>query len=170
MISTLFSSIIFLNKFLLQQSPRTGIIKEISGYFLVIIFVISNKFFSLESMYGNNEKKINIAIYESPGSLKYYASMDGTYPASEEISRLKGKTTAGLPYTTDELRDMAFSGDNPNQGILTLPSVVLLKGGVPIILKDGTHIGGVGVSGASGGFDKNCAEKAVEIAKNIMVE
>ena len=40
----------------------------------------------------------------------------------------------------------------------------------PIILKDGTHIGGVGVSGASGGFDKNCAEKAVEIAKNIMVE
>ena len=39
-----------------------------------------------------------------------------------------------------------------------------------IILKDGTHIGGVGVSGASGGFDKNCAEKAVEIAKNIMVE
>ena len=118
----------------------------------------------------NNEKKINIAIYESPGSLKYYASMDGTYPASEEISRLKGKTTAGLPYTTDELRDMAFSGDNPNQGLLTLPSVVLLKGGVPIILKDGTHIGGVGVSGASGGFDKNCAEKAVEIAKNIMVE
>ena len=34
---------------------------------------------------GDN-KKINIAIYESPGSLKYYASMDGTYPASEEIS------------------------------------------------------------------------------------
>ena len=29
--------------------------------------------------------KVNIAIYESPGSLKYYSSMDGTYPASEEI-------------------------------------------------------------------------------------
>ena len=117
-----------------------------------------------------DNKKINIAIYESPGSLKYYASMDGTYPASEEISRLKGKTTAGLPYSTDELRDMAFSGNNPNQGLLTLPTVVLLKGGVPIILKDGAHVGGVGVSGASGGFDKRCAEEAVKIAKNIMVE
>ena len=114
--------------------------------------------------------KVNIAIYESPGALKYYVSMDGTYPASEEISRLKGKTTAGLPYSTDELRDMAFSGDNPNQGLLTLPTVVLLKGGVPIILKDGTHVGGVGVSGSSGGFDKKCAEEAVNIAKNIMVE
>ena len=64
--------------------------------------------------------KVNIAIYESPGSLKYYSSMDGTYPASEEISRLKGKTSAGLPYSTAELRDMAFEGDSANNGILTL--------------------------------------------------
>ena len=90
--------------------------------------------------------KVNIAIYESPGSLKYYSSMDGTYPASEEISRLKGKTSAGLPYSTAELRDMAFEGDSANNGILTLPGVVLIKGGVPIILDDGYHIGGVGVS------------------------
>ena len=97
--------------------------------------------------------KVNIAIYESPGSLKYYASMDGTYPASEEISRLKGKTSAGLPYSTAELRDMAFEGDSANNGILTLPGVILLKGGFPIILDDGTHVGGVGVSGDSGGND-----------------
>ena len=48
--------------------------------------------------------------------------------------------------------------------------LILLKGGVPIILKDGAHVGGVGVSGASGGFDKRCAEEAVKIAKSIMVE
>ena len=104
--------------------------------------------------------KVNIAIYESPGSLKYYASMDGTYPASEEISRLKGKTSAGLPYSTAELRDMAFEGDSANNGILTLPGVILLKGGFPIILDDGTHVGGVGVSGDSGGNDENCAKIA----------
>ena len=113
--------------------------------------------------------KVNIAIYESPGSLKYYASMDGTYPASEEISRLKGKTSAGLPYSTAELRDMAFEGDSANNGILTLPGVILLKGGFPIILDDGTHIGGVGVSGDSGGNDENCAKIASEVAKKIMV-
>ena len=113
--------------------------------------------------------KVNIAIYESPGSLKYYASMDGTYPASEEISRLKGKTSAGLPYSTAELRDMAFEGDSANNGILTLPGVILLKGGFPIILDDGTHIGGVGVSGDSGGNDENCAKIASEVAKKLMV-
>ena len=30
--------------------------------------------------------------------------------------------------------------------------------------------GGVGVSGANGEFDKKCAEEAVKVAKNIMVE
>ena len=113
--------------------------------------------------------KVNIAIYESPGSLKYYASMDGTYPASEEISRLKGKTSAGLPYSTAELRDMAFEGDSANNGILTLPGVILLKGGFPIILDDGTHVGGVGVSGDSGGNDENCAKIASEVAKKLLV-
>ena len=113
--------------------------------------------------------KVNIAIYESQGSLKYYASMDGTYPASEEISRLKGKTSAGLPYSTAELRDMAFEGDSANNGILTLPGVILLKGGFPIILDDGTHVGGVGVSGDSGGNDENCAKIASEVAKKLMV-
>jgi len=113
--------------------------------------------------------KVNIAIYESPGSLKYYASMDGTYPASEEISRLKGKTSAGLPYSTAELRDMAFEGDSADNGILTLPGVILLKGGFPIILDDGTHVGGVGVSGDSGGNDENCAKIASEVAKKLMV-
>ncbi|MDC3320915.1 heme-binding protein, partial [Hyphomicrobiales bacterium] len=100
----------------------------------------------------------------------YYVSMDGTYPASEEISRLKGKTSAGLPYTTAELSDMAFEGDSANNGILTLPGVVLLKGGVPIILDDGTHIGGVGVSGDSGGNDENCAKIASDIAKKLMAK
>ena len=97
-----------------------------------------------------NGWKINIAIFESPGALKYYASMDGTYPASEEISRLKGKTSAGLPFSTKELAQMAFNNDDKNEGIATIPDIALLPGGVPIILKNGYHLGGVGVSGSSG--------------------
>lgn len=148
----------------------TGLSAEIIKKPIITLEVAKLMADSCLQLAKENNKKINIAIYESPGALKYYASMDGTYPASEEISRLKGKTTAGLPYSTDTLRDMAFNGDSPNQGILTLPTIVLLKGGVPIILKNGYHVGGVGVSGANGGFDKECAETAVEIAVNIMVE
>ena len=109
-----------------------------------------------------NGWKINIAIFESPGALKYYASMDGTYPASEEISRLKGKTSAGLPFSTKELAQMAFNNDDKNEGIATIPDIALLPGGVPIILKNGYHLGGVGVSGSSGSNDEKCAFRAVK--------
>ena len=43
----------------------------------------------------------------------------------------------------------------------------MLKGGFPIILDDGTHVGGVGVSGDSGGNDENCAKIASEVAKKL---
>ena len=109
-----------------------------------------------------NGWKINIAIFESPGALKYYASMDGTYPASEEISRLKGKTSAGLPFSTKELAQMAFNNDDKNEGIATIPDIALLPGGVPIILKNGYHLGGVGVSGSSGSNDEKCDFRAIE--------
>ena len=109
-----------------------------------------------------NGWKINIAIFESPGALKYYASMDGTYPASEEISRLKGKTSAGLPFSTKELAQMTFNNDDKNEGIASIPNIALLPGGAPIILKNGYHLGGVGVSGSSGSNDEKCAFKAIE--------
>tara|TARA_Y100001970_G_scaffold36041_1_gene44560 strand:+ start:2513 stop:3016 length:504 start_codon:yes stop_codon:yes gene_type:complete len=114
--------------------------------------------------------KINIAIFESPGALKYYASMDGTYPASEEISRLKGKTSAGLPFTTKELAQMAFNNEDKNEGIATIPNIALLPGGAPIILKNGYHLGGVGVSGSSGSNDEKCAIKAIERGLKIIYE
>ena len=48
-----------------------------------------------------NGWKINLAIFESPGALKYYASMDGTYPASEEISRFARALTPALTPDMD---------------------------------------------------------------------
>ncbi len=117
-----------------------------------------------------NGWKINIAIFESPGALKYYASMDGTYPASEEISRLKGKTSAGLPFSTKELAQMAFDNENKNEGIVTIPDIALLPGGAPIILRNGYHLGGVGVSGSSGSNDEKCAFKAIEKGLEVIYD
>ncbi|MBP57271.1 MAG: hypothetical protein CML89_06160 [Rhodobiaceae bacterium] len=118
----------------------------------------------------DNGWKINIAIFESPGALKYYASMDGTYPASEEISRLKGKTSAGLPFSTKELAQMAFDNEDKNEGIVTIPDIALLPGGAPIILRNGYHLGGVGVSGSSGSNDEECAFKAIEKGLEVIYD
>ena len=114
--------------------------------------------------------KINVAIYESPGSLKYYASMDGAYPTSELISQKKGKTSAGLPFTTRVLSEMAFNSDNISEGIGTIPDIALIPGGVPILLNDGTHLGGIGVSGSSGENDETCALAAVNKGLKIIYE
>ena len=108
-----------------------------------------------------NNWKMNIAIYESPNSLKFYAAMDGSYPASENIAKLKGKTSAGLPFTTKDLGQRAFEGNRSGAGLITIPGTILIAGGVPIILKDGTHAGGVGVSGDTGDNDERCAKTAI---------
>ncbi|MDG2060670.1 MAG: heme-binding protein [SAR86 cluster bacterium] len=108
-----------------------------------------------------NKWKINIAIYDSSRALKYYAAMDNSYPASEEIAKLKGKTSAGLPLTTKDLSDRAFQGEKLGAGLITIPETMLLQGGIPIILQDGNHIGGIGVSGDSGANDEVCAEAAL---------
>jgi len=114
------------------------------------------------SLAEKNGWKINIAIYESSRSLKYYASMDGAYPASEEIAKLKGKTSAGLPFSTKDLSDRAFRGEKLGSGLTTIPETILIQGGMPIILKNGNHIGGVGVSGDSGENDEICAKAAIK--------
>jgi len=114
--------------------------------------------------------KINVAIYESPGSLKYYAAMDGSYPTSELIANITGKTSAGLPFTTRALSEMAFNNNNISEGIATIPDIALIPGGVPILLNDGTHIGGIGVSGSSGKNDETCALTAVNKGLKIIYE
>jgi len=108
-----------------------------------------------------NGWKMNIAIYESSRSLKYYVSMDGSYPASEEIAKLKGKTSAGLPFSTKDLGDRAFRGEKLGAGLTTIPETLLIQGGLPIILDNGDHIGGIGVSGSSGENDEICAKAAI---------
>ena len=113
------------------------------------------------SLAKENKWKINIAIYDSSRALKYYAAMDNSYPASEEIAKLKGKTSAGLPLTTKDLSDRAFQGEKLGAGLLTIPETMLLQGGIPIRLQDGNHIGGIGVSGDSGVNDEVCAEAAL---------
>ena len=55
----------------------------------------------------------------------------------------------------------------PNSSVIFIvhkyvPDIALLPGGVPIILKNGYHLGGVGVSGSSGSNDEKCAFRAIE--------
>jgi glc operon protein GlcG len=53
-----------------------------------------------------------------------------------------------------------------NSGLLAIPGIALLEGGLPIITKDGEHIGSIGISGANPELDGICAQAALDALKD----
>jgi uncharacterized protein GlcG (DUF336 family) len=49
-----------------------------------------------------------------------------------------------------------------------VPNSATFAGGLPIITASGAHIGGIGVSGASGDQDEECAQVAVDAVKDML--
>jgi len=104
--------------------------------------------------------KIVVAIMDNHGNLKYYRRMDGNNFVSVRMSQLKAMTSASVPLSTKALAEKNKSLDNSPYS--SVPGFVLLEGGLPIITKDGQHIGSIGVSGASSELDGLCAEAALK--------
>lgn len=107
-----------------------------------------------------NNLAIVISIYDNSGNLKYFQRMDNTSYGSIRISQLKAKTSASMPLSSRKLaeRSAKMSG-NPYSAI---PDILLLGGGLPIITKDGQHIGAIGVSGATPELDELCAQAGLD--------
>jgi len=100
--------------------------------------------------------KIAIAIMDNHGNLKYYRRMDGNNVVSVKMSQLKALTSASIPISTKELAERnALMKNGPYLGV---PGIVLLEGGLPIITKEGEHVGSIGVSGANPEIDGLCAQ------------
>lgn len=109
----------------------------------------------------NKWRPIVVAIYDSGGNLKLLHRQDGSFLMSLQIAKLKASSSAGLPMTTREIGDLAYNTKDRGHGIEHVPGVVVFPGGVPIINKSGTHIGGIGVSGATADQDEECAKYAL---------
>lgn len=103
--------------------------------------------------------KIAIAIMDSHGNLKYYRRMDGNNFISVRMSQLKAMTSASIPVSTKALAERNKAMDNSPYS--SVPGIVLLEGGLPVITKDGQHIGSIGISGANPELDGLCAQAAL---------
>ncbi len=104
--------------------------------------------------------KIVVAIMDNHGNLKYYRRMDGNNFVSVRMAQLKAMTSASIPISTKALseRNNSIEG-GPYLGV---PGIVLLEGGLPIITKDGEHIGSIGISGANPQLDGECAQAGLD--------
>jgi glc operon protein GlcG len=110
--------------------------------------------------------KIVIAIMDNHGNLKYYRRMDGNNFISVRMAQLKALTSASIPIST---KDLATRNEGlPNGPYLGVPGVVLLEGGLPIMTKDGQHIGSIGISGANPELDGQCAATGLEAVEDML--
>ena len=113
-------------------------------------------------------RKISIAIYDDGGNLKLFRRQDSAVMHSIQVSQLKGGTSAGFPRSTRALGEIAFSNPERPHGIEQVSGFAVFPGGLPIIADDGTQIGGVGVSGATGDPDEACAQAGLDAITELL--
>lgn len=102
--------------------------------------------------------RIVVSIFDNHGNLKLFERMDQTAWGSIRVSQLKGMTSASFPISTRALCEK--SSRLPGNPYSTLPDMILLSGGLPIIIRN-THIGSIGVSGATPDIDEQCAQAGI---------
>lgn len=100
--------------------------------------------------------EVCIAIVDSTGNLIHFQRMDGTKVASVTIALDKAYTAASYQKSTGALGKVSQPG-TAAYGLITVPRTIVFQGGVPIKSKDGSTIGGIGISGASAAQDEEIA-------------
>ena len=103
--------------------------------------------------------KLNIAIMDSGGNLVYFERMDNAFLKSIDIAMLKAETSAGFPFPTKVLEEIAKTRV---PGIAHVPGIATFEGGLPVMTADGVHIGSIGVSGARADEDGICAQAGID--------
>ncbi len=103
----------------------------------------------------------SIAVVDRAGRIKVLLQGDGGSPHNLELARRKAYTARTFRSTSAA---WAKRTETTNQGQRLLTDVIPLSGGVPIMVGSET-IGGIGLSGAPGGGDKEEACANAGIAK-----
>jgi uncharacterized protein GlcG (DUF336 family) len=106
--------------------------------------------------------RIVICICDNHGNMKYFRRMDGNNVISVKVGPQKALTSASIPISTKALGERNADMVNGPYGGGTIPGIILLEGGLPIISSDGQHLGGIGISGATPELDGICAAAALE--------
>ncbi|MGI8398196.1 GlcG/HbpS family heme-binding protein (plasmid) [Agrobacterium deltaense] len=111
-------------------------------------------------------KPINVVIVDDGGNVILTNRQDGACKACGSIAESKARTAALFDDATRSFEVKAYGKNKDGEGaelpgIALVPGLIAFPGGVPIHA-GGTVIGGVGVSGASGDEDEQCAIAAIQ--------
>ena len=105
-----------------------------------------------------NNWKVVIVIVDDGGHLMHLQRSEDVQLGSLEIAQAKARTAAFYRRPTKAFADR-LANDNAT-ALLSMPDVIPLEGGLPIII-DGRTIGAVGVSGVTSQQDAQIAQAGI---------
>ena len=87
--------------------------------------------------------------------------------AARETQVLAQSFSARFPFPTRIVEQLAYGKDLKGgavPGIAQVPGIIAFAGGLPIMIVDNVHIGGIGVSGTAD-QDETCAQAGIDSVK-----
>ncbi len=101
---------------------------------------------------------VAIAVVDPTGGMVLLHVLDGTQPASQDIAVEKARTAARFKRPTKAMEDAVAGG---RMSLLSVSRhALMLEGGVPVV-RDGTIIGAIGISGMASAQDGEIAATAL---------
>jgi len=104
-----------------------------------------------------NGWKVSIAITDDGGHLLHFQRLDGAGLTTIGIALGKARASAYGRRPSKAFEDIVANGRN---AFLSVPDIVLLEGGEPIMV-DGICVGAVGVSGVTSAQDAQVARAGI---------
>jgi uncharacterized protein GlcG (DUF336 family) len=106
-----------------------------------------------------NNWNVVIAVVDDGGHLISLERMDGTQKGSVRVAEQKARTAIMFKRPTKAFEDMVLQG---RPVMMTMPDVICLEGGLPLI-RDGVHVGAIGVSGVKSSEDGIVAAQGASV-------
>ena len=104
------------------------------------------------------DTKMNIVILDVGTNLKAFARMDGAWLGSIDIALKKARTAALFQSPTSTFGPLVQPGQPLYGAEVSNGGLITFAGGIPLMGKDGSVIGAIGVSGSSVEDDQAVAE------------
>ena len=120
---------------------------------------------------SNGYRPVNIAIVDKGGELVLFRRQNNAFLLSIDIAIKKAISSAGIPYPTRTIAEIVYGKDGkPGRvpGLVHSKNIVAFAGGLPIKTKNNKLLGGIGISGATGDEDEQCAKAAINAIQDYL--
>jgi glc operon protein GlcG len=113
--------------------------------------------------------KMNISVVDAGANKIVFERMDGAPLGSSQIAQMKAQSSAWFPVPTREMQALAYGKDLKGRsipGMVLMPGLMAMPGGLPIATADGAHVGAIGVSGGTPDEDEACAQAGLDAVQD----